>query len=60
MGRAERPMRELRGWHSDRHRQAPDAAVDVHAKHAADSPQLRVPRDPEARKAEFFKYQKIV
>jgi hypothetical protein len=53
-------MRELRGWHSDRHRQAPDAAVDVHAKHAADSPQLRVPRDPEARKAEFFKYQKIV
>ena len=37
-----------------------DAAVDVHAKHAADSPRLRVLRDPEARKAEFFKYQKTV
>jgi hypothetical protein len=53
-------MRELRDWHGDRHRHARDAAADVHAKHAADSPRLRVLSDPEVRKAEFFKYQKIV
>ncbi len=53
-------MRELHGWHGDRHRHAPDAAVDVHAKHAADSRRLQVLWDPEVRKAEFFKYQKIV
>jgi hypothetical protein len=53
-------MRELRDWHGDRHRHARDAAADVHAKHAADSPRLRVLGDPEVRKAEFFKYQKIV
>jgi hypothetical protein len=53
-------MRELHGWHGDRHRHAQDAAVDVHAKHAADSPRLRVLWDPEVRKAEFFKYQKRV
>ena len=53
-------MRELHVWHGDRHRHAPDAAVDVHAKHAADSPRLRVLWDPEVRKAEFFKYQKTV
>jgi hypothetical protein len=35
-------MRELHGWHGDRHRHARDAAADVHAKHAADSPRLQV------------------
>jgi len=53
-------MRELRDWHGDRHRHARDAPADAPAKHAADSPQLRVLRDPEVRKAEFFKYQKAV
>ena len=55
-------MRELHDWHGDRHRHARDAAADAHAKHASDSdsPQLRILRDPEARKAEFFKYQKAV
>jgi len=53
-------MRELRDWHGDHHRHARDAAADAPAKHAADSPQLRVLRDPEVRKAEFFKYQKTV
>ena len=53
-------MRELHDWYGDRHRHARDAATDAHPKHAADSPQLRVLRDPEARKAEFFKYQKTV
>jgi hypothetical protein len=60
IGRVELPMRELHAWHGDRHRHARDAAADVHAKHAVDSPQLRVLRDPEVRKAEFFKYQKTV
>ena len=53
-------MRELHGWHGDRHRHARDAAADVHAKHAADSPRLQVLWDPELRKAEFAKYQKTV
>lgn len=56
-------MRELHDWHeADRHphRHARDAPTDVHAKHAADPPRFRVLSGPEERKAEFFKYQKIV
>ena len=74
MGWAGQPMRELRGWHGDLGRHAGDAAwargssTDSHAKHAADSPKhaandalkLKILTNPEARKAEFFRYQKIV
>src|SRR5689334_21641365 len=64
MGRAERPMRELRDWHGDHHRHGRDAAADAPGKHARDhahDPQkLEILRDPAARKAEFFRYQKIV
>jgi hypothetical protein len=52
-------MRELHGWHGDR-RHAPDAAADAPAARAHDAPKYEVLRDPEVRKAEFFKYQKIV
>src|SRR5580693_5716839 len=72
-GQAERPMRELHGRHeADRHphRHARDAAAAADApaarahdapKHAAhDSLKLKMLLDPEARKAEFLKYQKAV
>jgi hypothetical protein len=56
-------MRELHHWRGDR-RHAPDAGadarVDAPATRAHDSPKLQILRDPEARKAEFFKYQKKV
>jgi hypothetical protein len=52
-------MRELHGWHGDR-RHAPDAAADAPVTRAHDAPKYEVLRDPEVRKAEFFKYQKIV
>jgi hypothetical protein len=56
-------MRELHHWRGDR-RHAPDAGADAHADapatRAHDSPKLQILRDPEARKAEFFKYQKKV
>ena len=56
-------MRELHDSHGDR-RQAADApAARVHdsPKHEAhDSLKLRMMLDPAARKAEFFRYQRIV
>jgi hypothetical protein len=52
-------MRELHGWHGDR-RHAPDAAADAPVTRAHDAPKYEVLRDPDVRKAEFFKYQKIV
>ncbi len=57
-------MRELRDWHGERHRHARDAAADAPGKHARDQAhdprKLEMQSDPAARKAEFFRYQKIV
>lgn len=36
-------MRELHGWHGDRHRHARDAAANVRPRHAAGSPRLPSP-----------------
>ncbi|MGH3248660.1 MAG: hypothetical protein ACRDOI_20995 [Trebonia sp.] len=52
-------MHELHGWHGDR-RHAPDAAADAPVTRARDAPKHEVLHDPEVRKAEFFKYHKIV
>jgi hypothetical protein len=53
-------MRELHGWHGDRHRHASDTAADAHAAGALDALKRKMQTDPEARKAEFFRYQKVV
>lgn len=53
-------MRELRDWHGEHHRHARDAGADVHPKHAADPPRLRVLRDAEVRIAEALKHRNAV
>jgi len=67
-GTAARPMRELHGWHGDRHRDARDAIADAPGRHARDAPKhaghdslkLRMLLDPEARTAEHLRHRKAV